>query len=76
MIFVITDRLETMLLYTCAPLQISRILTKPKAESSSCDPIKWYPVVIGDDVKKYGILEITKLTPKTKPFKSDPSTFQ
>ena len=70
------DRLEAMLLSTRVPLQISNLQTQPKAVYGSCDPIKWYHFVISDDVKEDILSETTKLTPKTKPFKSDPSSFQ
>ena len=45
------ERLETMIIYTRVPLQISKLQTQPKSVSGSRDPINQDHVFIGDDVE-------------------------
>ena len=55
----IIEIIETMLLSTCASLQISKIPTQPKTVSGSFDPIKWDHVVSSDDVEEDELSKIT-----------------
>ena len=58
--YAIIGRLETMLIYPRAPLQISNIPKQPKEIYGYHYPINWYHVVRINDVEQYGLSEITK----------------
>ena len=46
------ERLETKILSTCAPLQISKLPTKPKEVLGYREPIKWDHVFSSNDVEE------------------------
>ena len=72
----VINRLETILRYPCAPLQIAKLTAQPKSVSGSCYPIKWDHVVSSNDVEEDGISEIIRSTSRTKPSNSGPSIFR